>query len=137
MRDSCQFTSGPCHFSDAPLFRPLGPPPAAPPPEESAHDREVRTMQRRRNYPSYCRPGIEFRMDVLRVLCTVCRKEYKLGCPVCFAFDPQCLHTGMGWASSSRTTIRTDALLKDKGGSSSYNLLNDTSLSFTFTSDKS
>jgi hypothetical protein len=24
MRYSCQFTSGPCYFSDAPLFRPLG-----------------------------------------------------------------------------------------------------------------
>ena len=41
--DSCQFTSGPYHFSDAPLFRPLGrmpTPPAALPAEQSAYDRE-------------------------------------------------------------------------------------------------
>ena len=50
--DSCQFTSGPYHFSDAPLFRPLGrmrTPPPAEQPEESAYDREVGTMERLRN----------------------------------------------------------------------------------------
>ncbi|KAK0141943.1 hypothetical protein N1851_020376 [Merluccius polli] len=41
--DSCQFTSGPYHFSEAPLFRPLGrmpTPPAALLAEQSAYDRE-------------------------------------------------------------------------------------------------
>ena len=51
--DSCQFTSGPYNFSDAPLFRPLGrmwTPRAALPAEESAYDREVGTKERQRNY---------------------------------------------------------------------------------------
>ena len=45
--DSCQLTSGPYHFSDAPLFRPLSrmlTPPPEEQPEESAYDREVRTI---------------------------------------------------------------------------------------------
>ena len=37
MRDSCRFTSGPCNFSNTPLFRPLGR-------MRTANDREVKTM---------------------------------------------------------------------------------------------
>ena len=42
LAESCQFTSGSYHFSNAPLFRPLGrmqTPPAALTAEESAYDR--------------------------------------------------------------------------------------------------
>ena len=52
--DSCQFTSGPYHLSDTPLFRPLGrmrtPPPAGPAPPAGLCIRpRGRTMKRLRN----------------------------------------------------------------------------------------
>ena len=54
--DSCRFISGPCNFSDAPLFRPLGrmrPSPAGVQPEESAYDREVGTTEHQILFPQF------------------------------------------------------------------------------------